>query len=225
MPHLADAELLADYLRMPGAGTNAYATPAAVTWGTPGDPSSWSSQAKCASFISSVLDRAAPGFTADHRQAVYGSASPTARQYQQGLASDPLMVTGIAVPALLPGDLVAIDYGGTDPDNTGHIVMVRRVVGTYTSPYSSKNFAGEVCYAVEVVDCTSDPHGVYGTGDYPSYPDSRITAAGEAQGVGYGHMMLYASSTTGVPTRYRWSVNSSTVYTVADRPITTARLR
>jgi len=62
------------------------------------------------------------------------------------------------------------------------------------------DFSGETQYAVEIVDCTSDPHGVYALTNYPTYPDTRMVSnvAGESlQGVGIGHMMFYASDTTG----------------------------
>jgi hypothetical protein len=44
------------------------------------------------------------------------------------------------------------------------------------------------------------------------------------QGVGIGHMMVYADNTSGEFSRYRWSVNSGTSYTPDKRPIAAARI-
>jgi hypothetical protein len=47
------------------------------------------------------------------------------------------------------------------------------------------------------------------------------------QGVGIGHMMFYASDTTGEFSRYRWSVNSAKTggtYDVTERPVAAARV-
>ena len=84
-----------------------------------------------------------------------------------------------------------------------------------------------MAYAVEVVDCTSDPHGVYGLNDYIAFPDTRMPdEVTENDGGGYGHMMFYAASDTGEVSRYRWSVNtgSAGTYTVAQRPVTAVRI-
>ncbi|MGQ4434343.1 MULTISPECIES: hypothetical protein [unclassified Streptomyces] len=92
------------------------------------------------------------------------------------------------------------------------------------------DFPGETQYAVEIVDCTSDPHGVYALTNYPAYPDTRMvgTVPGEnLQGVGIGHMMFYASDATGEFSRYRWSVNSAKstgTYDVTARPVAAARV-
>ncbi|GAA2622415.1 hypothetical protein [Paractinoplanes durhamensis] len=89
------------------------------------------------------------------------------------------------------------------------------------------SFAGETQYAVEILDCTSDPHGQWGLASYAGYPDTRMVGAtGNFTGAGIGHMMFYAADTTGLFSRYRWSVNSGAAktYTVADRPIAAARV-
>jgi hypothetical protein len=82
-------------------------------------------------------------------------------------------------------------------------------------------------YAVEVIDCTSDPHGVYGLASYQLFPDTRmVDDQDNFQGVGIGHMMFYASDATGEFCRYRWSVNTGAAktYPVSDRPISAARV-
>jgi hypothetical protein len=130
------------------------------------------------------------------------------------------------VPDLRAGDVIAIDYQNNQPTQTGHIVMVRGLKDVYTAPSPTLNFPGETQYAVEIIDCTSDPHGIYGVGNYAAYPDIRILdGVNDREGVGFGHMMLYASTSTSEFTRYRWSVNSSSAntYSVSERPVAAAR--
>jgi hypothetical protein len=234
-PHLIEAERLADYLHLPEcpAENNTYKDsdqPSVVTWGNPGEPASWLARAQCASFITAVLMHTYPGWaTVEYFRTHFGRASPPSRDYRRVLATHgiPHLRPVTRVADLSPGDILAIDYANGQATNTGHVVMVRRVKGTYTAPSPTLNFPGEVQYAVEIVDCTSDPHGVHGVGDYFTYPDNRIAdGASDNDGVGYGHMMCYASESTGAFTRYRWSVNTSSAgtHTVAQRPIAAARV-
>lgn len=232
VPHLAEAEVLIDHLMLPGAGDNLYKEPEEpniVTWGTPGEPATWSNQSQCASFVTAVLRRAHPHWAkvkyfADH----FGSVSPFARDYQRVFADGGTAhfrpVTRVA--DLRPGDLIAMDYANGQDTNTGHIVMVRRMRGVYTAPSAGLNFAGEIQYAVQVADCTAEPHGLAGVGNYEDYPDSRIVGEEQSQGVGYGHMMFYADELTGQFSRYRWSVNSSSAgaFPVMERPVSAARV-
>ncbi|MFI9380055.1 hypothetical protein [Kutzneria sp. NPDC052558] len=230
--HLAEAEALIDHLMLPGAGANLYKEPDEpniVTWGVPGEPGTWSNQSQCASFVTAVLRRAHPSwarsrFFTEH----FDSASPFARDYQRVFAAG-----GAAhfrpvrrVADLRPGDLIAIDYANAQDTNTGHVVMVRRMRGVYTAPSAGLNFDGEIQYAVQVADCTAEPHGLAGVGNYEDFPDTRIAGDRQAQGVGYGHMMFYADELTGEFTRYRWSVNTSSagVFEVGERPVSAARV-
>lgn len=233
-PHLLEAEQLIGYLSLPTCplANNTYKNPDqpnVVRWGSPGDASGWVNQSQCASFQTAVLRRtykwATPKFFRTH----FGPASPFARDYRTAFAERDIphfeRVTRVA--DLRPGDLVAIDYRNDQDTNTGHVVMVRSVKGVYTAPGSGLNFPGETQYAVEVADCTSEPHGVYGVGNYARYPDSRIfNATAATDGAGYGHMMFYASDATGAFSRYRWSVNTSSAgtYTTAERPVAAARV-
>ncbi|SMD23559.1 hypothetical protein [Kibdelosporangium aridum] len=232
VPHVIEAETFAQYLNLPSCPreNNNYkddGTPNVLTWGTPGQPSTWFNQSQCASFLTGLLRRTYPSATPEHFEAEFGSRSPNARQYRQGFARG---VSGwLSIPRLADlraGDFIAIDNNNGQPTQTGHIVMVRRIKGTYVAPSSSLNFPGETQYAVEVIDCTSDPHGVLGVGNYHAYPDIRlIDGVNDREGVGFGHMMFYVSDSTGAFTRYRWSVNTSSTgtYTVAQRPIAAAR--
>ena len=223
--HLVVAERLIDNLPV---SRNVYKDPAernVVRWGRRGVPESWTNQSQCASFITAVLRRAYPKwakrwFFAKH----FGSRSPYARGYLNAFASGGVPHFSVVeeVAALRPGDLIAIDFRQDQGTNTGHIVMVREVKEVYDGRSS---FEGETQYAVEIVDCTSEPHGVFGVGDYASFPDSRIVdGSTQRTGAGYGHMMFYASDATGRFSRYRWSVNSSASCTTEERPIVAVRV-
>ena len=215
-PHLTEAEHLVDYLRHPAcpAANNDYKDPTQpnnVVWGEPGRPETFFVQAQCASFLTAVLMRTYPDWaTPDFYRTHFGSISPVARTYRAKWAAGtvPHFTIVPRVDQLRPGDLIAIDYLNDKNVNTGHVVLVRRLKATYVAPIASLNFPGETQYAVEIVDCTSEPHGTPGIGNYDAFPDTRIVGDVEGQGAGYGHMMLYASNTTGAITRYRWSVNS-----------------
>src|SRR4051812_17300851 len=234
-PHLIEAQSIADYLRLVPENNVYKDAPDAneVTWGTPGRPETWKARAQCASFLTAVL-RHSYGWAGDAFFTAYlGSVSPYARDYRTALAAPigPRLRAVTAVADLEPGDLVAIDYRNGQTTNTGHVVMVRRRKAPYTSPARTLNFPGEIQYPVEVVDCTSDPHGLHDKREYPIFPDTRLPAEPLAggpidDGVGYGHMMFYASAATGLFTRYRWSVNASSehTHTVAGRPIAAARV-
>jgi len=200
--------------------------PASVVWGPPADLTGWVARARCASFVTAVLKRSCPWATDSYFQTHFADPSPEAADYRIGFDNGPgpRLRRIRRVADLQPGDLIAVDYNGSDPANTGHIVMVRQLKGVYTG---SMNFPGETQYAVEIVDCTSDPHGVYGLASYQLYPDTRmVDDQSNFQGVGIGHMMFYASDATGEFSRYRWSVNTGAArtYPVSDRPISAARV-
>ncbi|MEU6475962.1 LamG domain-containing protein [Streptomyces sp. NPDC047017] len=210
---------------------NAYlvGSAASLVWGSPGDPAGWVSRARCSSFLTQVLKHTYAWAAGDYFTRYFQDSVPEAADYRKAFAAGtagPRFRPVSQVAELLPGDLIAVDYNGSDPQNTGHIVMVREVKGVFTG---SGNVTGETQYAVEVVDCTSDPHGVYGLTNYPGYPDTRMVSGvpGEDfEGVGIGHMMFYAANDTGAFSRYRWSVNtgSAKTYAVQDRPIAAARI-
>ncbi|MCC8244017.1 hypothetical protein [Saccharothrix luteola] len=233
-PHLLEAEHLVGYLSLPTCplANNTYKEPDqpnVVRWGSPGDASGWVNQSQCASFLTAVLKRTYKWATSGFFSAHFGVASPFARDYRAAFAEREIphfeRVTRVA--DLRPGDLIAVDYRNDQDTNTGHVVMVRSVKGVYTAPTRALNFPGETQYAVEVVDCTSEPHGVYGVGNYFRFPDNRIfNATAATDGAGYGHMMFYASDATGEFSRYRWSVNTSSARTfpVSDRPVSAARV-
>ncbi|MFI9562000.1 LamG domain-containing protein [Streptomyces rishiriensis] len=200
-----------------------------VTWGTPDDVSSWIARARCSSFLTHVLKHTYGWASDDYFTRYFQDRVPEAADYRHAFTdgtAGPRFQPIRKVADLRPGDLVAVDYGGQVPDSTGHIVMVREVKGVFTGVV---DITGETQYAVEVIDCTAEPHGVYGLTNYPKYPDTRVVALAkeeQREGVGIGHMMFYASQTTGEFSRYRWSVNTprDNTYPVTSRPIAAARI-
>ncbi|MFJ3230402.1 LamG domain-containing protein [Streptomyces sp. NPDC086787] len=210
-------------------------TSSTLTWGTPDKLSSWVAKARCSSFMTGLLKHTYGWATDDYFLQYFQEKVPEAADYctafTKGTAG-PRFQRIRKVADLRPGDLVAIDYSGSDTKNTGHIVMVREVKGVYTG---SSTVSGETQYAVEIVDCTSDPHGVYAKAGYAAFPDTRMVddvedpenpGVGNFEGVGIGHMMFYADNTTGEFSRYRWSVNSgaSNTYPQSRRPVAAARI-
>ncbi|MEU1512662.1 LamG domain-containing protein [Streptomyces sp. NPDC005811] len=204
--------------------------PSTLTWGTPDDLTSWTAHARCSSFVTWVL-RHTYGWADDaYFRQWFQDRIPEAADYRKAFADGtggPRFQHIRKVTDLQPGDLIAVDYLGTVENNTGHIVMVREVKGVFSGV---ADFSGETQYAVEVVDCTAEPHGVYGRTNYPAYPDTRMVSDVDGEnfeGVGIGHMMFYASDTTGEFSRYRWSVNSArstNTWPVAERPVAAARI-
>ncbi|MFB9737286.1 hypothetical protein ACFQE4_12035 [Streptomyces thermocoprophilus] len=206
-------------------------SPSSAVWGTPDDLTSWINRSRCSSFVTRVLKQTYGWATDAYFKQWFQDTIPEAADYRKAFTDGtggPHFRRIRKVADLRPGDLIAVDYNGQVANNTGHIVMVREVKGTFTG---SAVFSGETQYAVEVIDCTAEPHGVYALTNYPSYPDTRMVSNVDGEnfeGAGIGHMMFYASDATGEFSRYRWSVNTSKStaegLTVASRPIAAARV-
>ncbi|WP_037668670.1 LamG domain-containing protein [Streptomyces griseus] len=198
-------------------------SPSLVTWGTPTDLTTWVSHARCSSFLTWVLKHSYAWATDDYFKQYFDDRIPEAADYRRAFAggtAGPRFQPIRKVTDLQPGDLVAVDYQDTVEGSTGHIVMVRQVKGVYTG---SATYSGETQYAVEVVDCTADPHGIYARPTYAAFPDTRmVDDVKNFEGVGIGHMTFYADNATGRFCRYRWSVNSDS-FTTDKRPIAAAR--
>lgn len=199
-----------------------------VTWGTPDDLTSWIAKARCSSFITWVLRHTYGWATTDYFRQYFQDGIPEAADYRKAFTdgtAGPRFRRIRKVADLQPGDLIAVDYNGSDPDNTGHIVLVRQVKGVYTGTGVK---SGETQYAVEIIDMTRKGHGVYGQPSATTHPDTRMVSNVEGAnfaGVGIGHMMFYASDTTGEFSRYRWSsYGASEDYDVTARPISAARV-
>ncbi|MFG3496322.1 hypothetical protein [Streptomyces sp. NPDC047928] len=222
-----------------------------VNWGAPGHPEQFSVLAQCSSFLTLVLQRAygtgtAYGWATREYFSQYfntepGKLYPTAEKFREGFANAANIprFTGVTKPVnLRPGDLVAFDYDptATTTPYTGHIVMIRQRKGTWASAADSQVGSNVIPYVFEIIDCTSDPHGNPSASEtaeatYRGFPDTRIEERPggtpewtEHNGAGYGHMVFYADATTKLFAGYRWSVNSSTARTVAQRPIAAGRV-
>ncbi|AHH98407.1 hypothetical protein GCM10010174_69330 [Kutzneria viridogrisea] len=228
-PHLRQAERLIDHL-VPA--NNVYKRPEernVVKWGREGRPASWVNRSQCASFITAVLRRSHPWARRSFFTAHFDSTSPYAKDYLRAFNQGdvPHFTQVERVTELRPGDLIAIEYPEQHEVHTGHVVMVRELLGEYVAANEALNLPGSTQYAVSIADCTAEPHGQYGVGQYDAYPDSRIVDADtQHSGAGYGHMMFYADNATGRFSGYRWSVNSAaaTIHPVTERPIAAARV-
>jgi hypothetical protein len=206
-PHLLEAENLVEYLRLRADpwSYNRYDAPGenlgttAVVWGRPGHPEEFGNLSQCASFVTSVLERAYGADTAygwatrDYFDSYFppkggGPARtvpyPTAEDLQAGFADAAQVphVDQVTKPVnLRPGDLVAVDYdaGATSAPYTGHVVMIRAAEGTFPSPVDARLGSGVVPYLFQIVDCTSNPHGgpdltsQSSIDHYRAHPDTR----------------------------------------------------
>ena len=131
----------------------------------------------------------------------FAERRPEAADIHAGLAAGRSPFTRVArVDALLPGDVIAIDYrsGGRIP--TGHIMTID------AAPRALE--AGR--WAVTVLDASASPHGA---------GDTRPTGG---EGLGRGTIALLAGA-DGAPTGYGWTAGKATLHNAADRPIILAR--
>lgn len=175
-----------------------------MAWGQPGHPEQFGNLSQCASFMTSVLERAygagtayawaTPGFFDQYFPPKDGTTRlagvfPDAEDLQAGFlnAANVPHFDPVTKPVnLRPGDIVAWDY---DPATksvpyTGHTVMIRSYVGTLASSVDSQlGISGVVPHLFQIVDCTSSPHGgpsltsQTSIDHYRAYPDSRAAIA------------------------------------------------
>lgn len=262
-PHLLEAETLVEYLRLRGGqwDHNRYNVEQAdgenlgrtqVTWGRAGHPEEFENLSQCASFMTALLEHSYGTGTA------YGwatsayfdqyfppkdgstrtSSYPNAEDLQAGFlkASAVPHFDPVTKPVnLRPGDIVAWDYDPAVKSTpyTGHTVLIRSYLGTFSSSVDSKlGITGVVPHLFQIVDCTNSPHGGpdltsrTSIDRYRAYPDSRAEIADddstytEHSGVGYGHMVFYADPGTDLFAGYRWSVNSATPQPAVAQPVT-----
>jgi hypothetical protein len=194
-----------------------------VVWGTPGIAISYQSKAKCAALVTAALEHTFGWATELYLQqqflpnppsAAIPGVSPTAADYYAGFVAGHgagHFSAKTTVPALAPGDLIAIKYPAGSSD-TGHMMIVAQ-------PPSLTANANE--WAIQVIDSTSNPHGAASVtkgSPYLSYPDTRADGTTEYSGIGRGWIIVDTDA-AGVPTGYRWGVNESTTYSVSNRPM------
>jgi hypothetical protein len=149
---------------------------ATVASGRPDDLASWVARARCSSFVTALLKHTYGWATDPYFLQYFQEKGPEAADCCSAFLNNiagPRFRRIHKVTELRLGDLIAVDYNGQDTNNTGHIVMVRKVNGVFSGV---ADFTGETRYAVEIVDRTSDLHGVYGLTNYPQYPDTRMVS-------------------------------------------------
>lgn len=201
-----------------------------VTWGTPGSPTTYHGETKCAVFLTLSLRHTYSWATSTYFTSNFSSTSPTAARYYDALSAGAAQhfdsVT--RVQDLAAGDIIAIKYsngGGGSGEPTGHVMTV-----TSIQTYNRDANAATTEYAIHVIDATSNPHGVVtssATSPYRSFPDTRATIsnAREYSGIGRGWVFIRVDA-AGTPAGYWWGPNenfTTQFYSVAVRPIALAR--
>lgn len=157
-------------------------------------------RAVCSSLLVLALQRSY-GCSDAEIAAWFSERRPEAADIQAGLVAGRSPFAVVArIDALLPGDVIAIDYRSSGRIPTGHIMTVD------AAPRELE--AGR--WAVTVIDASASPHGA---GD---------TRPAGGQGLGRGTIALYAGP-DGAPTGYGWTAGKATRHPVADRPIFLAR--
>ncbi len=202
-----------------------------VTWGTPGSPTTYHGETKCAAFLTASLAHSYSWATSTYFTDNFTSTSPSAAKYYDALSAGTAQhfdsVT--RVQDLQAGDVIVIKYtdsGDTAGDPTGHVMTVRSL-----QTYNRDANTGTTEYGIRVIDSTSNPHGVVSSSSgspYQSFPDTRATTSNvtEYSGIGKGWIFIQVDATS-APTGYWWGVNENVVsqfHTVAVRPIALARL-
>ncbi|QFZ21604.1 hypothetical protein [Saccharothrix syringae] len=184
-----------------------------VVWGTPGQPTTYESKAKCAPLFTQALKHTFSWATDSYLQAEFGSTSPNAAKYYDGLtAGADHFATRTTVASLVAGDVIAIKYNDTaggSGDASGHVA----VVAGAPQAYDRDGDAATAEWAVPVIDSTSNPHGVASTSassPYQSFRDTRAVGATEYSGVGRGWLFI-GTDAAGVPTGYWWGANENVV--------------
>ncbi|MDI1461172.1 hypothetical protein QEZ54_09360 [Catellatospora sp. KI3] len=217
------------YNYYPGKNGHPSSSTNSVVWGTPGSPYTYEAKTTCAPFVTLSL-KAAYGWADDTYFSTYlGSTSPTSAQYYAKFTAGtvPNLDRRTKVTELVPGDLIAIKYSGSDSsagDPTGHTAFYAG-----RTQVERDGDAATVEWAVSVVDSTSNPHGVASTNPaspYLNFPDTRAVGATEYDGVGQGYLVIQADA-TGTVLGYWWGINenlTSQFHAVADRPIAFAHI-
>lgn len=202
-----------------------------VTWGTPGSPTTYHGETKCAALLTLSLTHSYSWATGTYFTNNFASTSPTAAKYYDVLSAGTAQHFDSVshVQDLQAGDIIAIKYtdsGGSEGDPTGHVMTVLS-----TQTYNRDGDTSTTEYAIRVIDSTSNPHGVVSSSSgspYQSFPDTRATTSNvtEYSGIGKGWIFIQVDS-TGVPTGYWWGANENVVtqfHSVTVRPVTLARL-
>lgn len=219
----------------PGAVGHSDASAASVVWGTPGSPSSYQVEAKCAQFLTASLKHAYTWATDAWFTSGIGFRSPSSEQYYEAFTDTSAdgaledMSDHISRPSaqrvsdLHAGSVIAVKYlDGSEGGATGHMMVVQSV-----APFERDGNSATQEYAVRVADSTSAPHGVASSSKaspHWAFKDSRVEGSPgqttkEWSGAGRGTIFIQADTTTGKPTGYWWGRNEAAFNTVANRPM------
>jgi hypothetical protein len=165
--------------------------PSEIRWaGVDGAAESYN-HTRCASFVNLLLQRAY-GYTAEDFQIWMGSASPNAVRYHASIAAKRGFRRIQRMGEVLPGDILAIQYGING--SRGHVAIVAE------APIFNGVVNGMLNYDVPILDSTDTPHG-------PLDTRLRLREGVDAPvaGAGRGLMRIYASTRDETILAYRWS--------------------
>jgi hypothetical protein len=204
-----------------------------VTWGTPGQPTTYFNRSRCAEFVTALLQHSYLWATTSYFSTHFQSTSPnSARYYDKFVQGVPNLTTSNStaldqVNELQAGSLIAIEYldseSGTG-DVSGHMMVVANTPTQVNRDSDSTTRE----WAVQVIDSTSNPHGVAVTSPsspYQEFRDTRTLGAMEFAGVGRGWIFI-RTGTDNRPQGYWWGRNENVVneyHPVSERPMAFAR--
>lgn len=174
-------------------GANLYGDPAQITWKTENGLDHSTNRTKCASLVTQLLLTA----YGEPFAGWLGCASPIAATYHDAIEVEHGFMLVESIHAITVGDVIAIRYldagctnltcgGFKNCTSSGHVALVAAPpqLRAPTSPI----IPGTQQFAVDIIDSTSDIHGVSDT-RYQADPGHV-----DDQGVGRGTMRLYVDS-------------------------------
>ncbi|MGN9812774.1 hypothetical protein ACTMSW_25900 [Micromonospora sp. BQ11] len=216
---------------------NFYSAPSAATtvvFGTPGQPTTYRNETRCATFVRRLLTHTFPWATSTFFNDEFGTSYPNSAVFHDAFAADrdrtddipgvrAFNLSFLSYMTLQPGDIMAIKYTGASTSESGHMAIIGP--GTRLHDDSHPDYRE---WAISLLDSTSSPHG--NPANPRGYPDSRFYYDAdtqtwtEADGAGSGWMFIRTSRATGRITEHRWSLSSNTWYDTTARPIVVARV-
>jgi hypothetical protein len=166
-----------------------------VTWGDDGSP--YSCYADCSGFINALIGKVNHWTTSDF-ETYFGHKRMYAYQYFDAISAENHFKRISNINDIQPGDLIALKYTdrSAHDDNTGHIMLIASTPKTHNP--SKILEPNTLQYEIQVIDCTTSPHGK---------TDSRFNPAGEYPGLGEGAFRLYTDEQGNI-TAYSWSTGN-----------------
>ncbi|MEV4411508.1 hypothetical protein [Catellatospora sp. NPDC049609] len=213
---------------------NSYGTPSRITFGTPGQPTTYRNVSQCATFVRRLMSHRFSWATGDWFTAEFGDDFPDSAEFHDAFAADIARtddipdVRGFRLHVfpyfnLEAGDIMAIRYDDDTSSGSGHMA----IIGTGSHLVDDSNPAHRE-WAIRVMDSSSSPHGDPAAGhpfpDTRFYLDPQSGTWTEADGAGMGWMFIRTSRADGAIIAHRWSSDESTWHSMADRPINFGRI-